>query len=560
MICSPQFRVPMTIVYDHDDGTSDTYIRKEELGHGGFAIVYRVVQQGTNQEYAMKVISKERYNGPKGAKSFEKLKNEILIQKTVNHPNIVRSYGSFSDVFNYYIILEYCPGKTVHDLLLNSEKGYLSEAETRKILQDVIRAVVYLHRKHIIHRDLKLENYMIGSDGNVKIADFGISVILKHDDEKRFSIVGTPNYLSPEALQKVNKGYSYEVDIWSIGVSAFAMLTGHPPFEGGRKSITFERIKNLEYHFPSYIPISGTAKDFIRTILKIDPNRRPTAIDLANHPFMMIFNQGLVHLYRPSDDNENTTTTTFTTTTTTRMNFNSNIPGPVRPRIPLPPTSTKYVSHAAQNDDDDDFDFKNNETNEDTKSFTIPKTFVSRVTFHDGNLGYLLENGIVGACFNDHSRIVMDPTEKFIQYYNNVDSFPEVFDLEKEEETSEENIDKRLQRKISLLKRFSRSLKKSKLYYQASNENLDEFLPFPNVKSFVNKDNTLLFKFNDNNVQVNFNDHMKLIIFTSNKEMCLVRSIKDKCSLLKIDNVVSKHAHNDEYKKYMKAREMLNQI
>ena len=78
MICSPQFRTPMTIIYPHKDGSKNVYLRKEELGHGGFAIVYRVIDQKTNLEYALKVISKARYEGAKGKKSLEKLKTEIL--------------------------------------------------------------------------------------------------------------------------------------------------------------------------------------------------------------------------------------------------------------------------------------------------------------------------------------------------------------------------------------------------------------------------------------------------------------------------------------------------
>lgn len=575
MTCLPQFRTPMTIVHTHKNGTKDTYLRQEELGHGGFAIVYRVIDQRTNQEYALKVISKERYEGPKGKKSLEKLNNEISIQRMVNHPNIVKSYGSFSDEFNYYILLEYCPGKTVYDILLSSENGHLDEAETRKILQDVIRAVIYLHRKHIIHRDLKLENYMIGVDGSVKIADFGISVVLKHDDEKRFSLVGTPNYLSPEVLQKVNKGYGYEVDIWSIGVCAFMMLTGHPPFEGYVKRITFEHIKNCDYHFPPNIQISESAKDFVRTILKIDPNRRPTVIDLANHPFMTTFSTEIVHLYKPSSSSNSFFDNSFNQfgtktnniskpriplppTSTKRTNFISNVPTSVKPRFPYQSTTTttttsNYITSKFTDDT------KDNKFNESIKSFTIPNCFVSRLTFHDRQLGYLLENGIVGVCMNDHSRIVMDPNEKFVQYYRNYSSFPEVINLEKEEE-SIDSVNEDLHKKISLVQRISRILKTNKQYYQIDAGYVDSFLPLKNVKYFLNKNNTILFKFDDKNVQVNFNDHSKLVIFHDTQKMCIVKSMKDKCRLMNVNNVLLQSPSSYEFQKYMKAKELLSDL
>lgn len=581
----PQFRVPMTIVYTHDDGTKDVYLRKEELGHGGFAVVYRVVNQKNNRDYAIKVISKERYEGPKGQKSLEKLKNEINIQKSCNHLNIVKSYGSFSDAFNYYIILEFCPGKTIADLLRSSEGGHLSEQETRKILQDVLRALVYLHRKHIIHRDLKLENYMVGADGRVKIADFGISSVLKNDDEKRFSICGTPNYLSPELLQKVNKGHSYEVDIWAIGISAFAMLTGHPPFEGGRKQITYENIKNCQYRFPSAIQISNNAKDFIRTILRIDPDRRPTATDLLNHPFLTTFSTDPVNLNQPVNDalKDIYSPTRFIpsplsiksnirdTNLNSNLNFNSNVPGPLRPRIPLPPKNNLYSPILpVRNLDNDNLDSKiNNYSTKTTKindykpnfkkTYNLPNYFVSKISFHNKDLIYLLADGTVGICFDDRSRIVLDPNENFVQYYQNFNSILKAIDLQNFDKTDDSCEDIRISRKISLIRRYASSLKKSKVF-ELSTESSDSSIPLRNVKCFLNKNNTLVFKFSDKNVQVNFSDHKKLIIFSNTKQLCLVRNIKENCSLMSIGNVLSMDSNSEELKRYNVAKNLISEL
>lgn len=621
-MCLPQFHVPMTIIYTHEDGSKDVFLRKEELGRGGFAVVYRVIHQSTGKEYAMKVLSKEKYEGPKGKKKLEKLKNEILIQKSLNHPNIVRSYYAFTDAFNYYIVLEYCPGKTVRDLLKNSEKGYLSEPETRKILRDVIRGLVYLHDNHIIHRDLKLENYMIGSDGKVKIADFGLSVILKNEDDKRYSICGTPNYLSPELLQRVNKGHSYEVDIWTIGVSAFAMLTGHPPFEGGRKKITYENIKNCDYHFPPYISISPLAKDFIRTILRINPQKRPTAIDLANHPFLTTFDPEPVPPFLVENKNENDNgnqyqyqddveTPKYQPSPNVNFNFRSNTPRP-HPNIPLPTNvQTHLKTHNEQNNEEEEYQrivnkylhnnhhnhvnhydlyhynnnnhyhhlqhkFGPNENNikkenelkvekvEELKEFTIPKHFVSRFCFYHDDLGYLLSDGTVGACFKDRSRIVMDPKEEFIQYYKIYDSPAEVINvqdyLEKEQEKiNDSHIDK-IKRKIYLVRRFAKSLKKTSSLYELPEEDYDPSLPLHHVKYFLNKDKAILFRLNDKDLQVNFVDHKKLIIFWNTKQMCLVRSITQKCSLMDLNDVVNLNSNNDELKRFMVAKEMLAEL
>lgn len=606
-MCLPQFHVPMTIIYTHDDGTRDVFLRQEELGHGGFAVVYRVTHETTNKSYAMKVISKDKYEGPRGKKKLEKLKNEIIIQKSLDHPNIVRSYYAFSDAFNYYIVLEYCPGGTVRDFVKNSEKGYLSEPETRKILRDVVRGVVYLHDNRILHRDLKLENYMVGADGKIKIADFGLSVVLKNDDDKRFTICGTPNYLSPELLSKVNKGHSYELDIWTIGVSAFAMLTGRPPFDGGRKILTYENIKHCDYRFPPNIQISETAKDFIRIILRANPQKRPTAIDLANHPFLMAYDPRPVPPFEPLNEVKDDvhSPASYKSPLYNDQNFNANanfqieshamrvplhglpitpkdnfinnnykaknVNSPLFPRINDCETrSTKsHHRHIDLHHQNVHQSHNNNKVNDFNlgllnvkKDFNIPKQFVSRFCFHGDDLGYLLADGTVGACFQDRSRVVMEPRETFVQFYRNYDSLPEVINLrdyiEKQRERLNEN--DRLHRKIALIQRFARSLKKTKSLYELPNDEYDSIIPLLHVKYFLNKNNEILFRLSDKNLQVNFSDHMKLIIFWSTKQMCLVRSIRERCELQDLNEIVNMNPHSDELKRFMTAKEMLSEL
>ncbi|KAK8847184.1 hypothetical protein M9Y10_019767 [Tritrichomonas musculus] len=293
-----QIHVPPKIVYNREDGSRDVFVCQEKLGHGGFAVVYRVIHQNTSKTYAMKVISKDGSSSSKGKIFLEKLKNEIQIQKTLDHPNIVRSRLSFSDDINYYIILEYCPGKSIREYLRKCEQRHIPEPEAKKILSDVIQGVVYLHNHQIIHHDLKLENFLIGSDGRVKIADFGISSVLKNDGEKNFSISGTVNYMSPELLQKENKGHGYEVDIWAIGVAAFIMLTGRPPFDGIDKEVVYEKIRSGDFRFPTQFSLSYEAKDFIKSTLRIDPRKRPSAIDLLTHPFLIRIDKEQVQLYK----------------------------------------------------------------------------------------------------------------------------------------------------------------------------------------------------------------------------------------------------------------------
>lgn len=226
----------------------------------------------------------------------------------------------------------------------------MTEQETKKILKDVVNGVEYLHKNHIIHRDLKLTNYMIGSDGKVKLADFGLSTILNHDDEKRYTICGTPAYTSPELLQDINKGHSYEVDVWAIGVSAFTMLTGHHPFEGKKKSITFENIKNCDYDFPPNVTISLNARDFITTIFKVDPKWRPSASELMKHPFLTTIEKPSIQSSLPNDQIQNENG---------QYKKQPNIPDPVRPReLIVPKEEDTQLKNEDKNDHKLPKDFK----------------------------------------------------------------------------------------------------------------------------------------------------------------------------------------------------------
>lgn len=292
-------QLPPKIKYSRDNGINDIFEIHERIGRGSYGVVHRVTHQNTLKTYAMKIISKKKYSSEKDKIYLDEIKNEISIQKNLDHPNIVRYKLSFSSQSYQYIVLEYCPGKTIYDYLMNSPLKRLSEPETRQILKDVVNGLVYLHSRNIIHHDIKLENFIIGSDGRIKITDFGISSQLKSKKQKNYMTCGTPTYMSPEMLLDSGmKGHRFEVDIWSLGVSTFLMLTGRFPFCGDKKTIE-EKIKNCEYQFPHSVPISPEAKDFIKKILQKNPKKRPSPLDLIIHPFLRKIDSKKICFYRP---------------------------------------------------------------------------------------------------------------------------------------------------------------------------------------------------------------------------------------------------------------------
>lgn len=546
-----QSHVPPVVVNNQEDGTQNVFVLNEELGHGSFATVYRVIHQKTSMTYAMKVLSKEQYS--KSRKSAEKLKNEIEIQNTVDHPNIVGSKFSFSDQHNHYLILEYCPGKTIREYLRH---GRIKESETRKILKDVIQGVAYLHDHQITHYDLKLENFIIDSSGNVKIADFGLSVFQKNEEGKKYSICGTPNYLCPEVLSKESREESSKVDIWTIGVSAFIMLTGKGPFEGATREMTFENIRKGEFDFPQEISISEEAKDFIKTILQADPRKRPTAKELLNHPFLTKIDNETVNLYRsnnlPQLNRSPRVSQKVQNAKKCLPQITTNSP---RQAIVKPVISPRQVNLKASVSPRNDNNRKSTVKNSDQKkSFNIPNNFISRACFYKDDLGYLLGDGTVGMCFKDRSCIVMDPNEQFVQIYKNqYSNVPEVVQLF---ETNGENELKN----VSLVKKMAKSFKKIRFSYDQPSDDYEPSTPLHFVRCFVKNDDCVLFKFNDKNLQVNFNDHMKLIIFWNTKKMCFFRSIKEKSVLLDLKSVASMNSNSEELKKFKNAKILLSNL
>jgi polo-like kinase 1 len=515
-------RVPDTLVRRNDAGGTVSYRRHEELGRGGFAAVYRVTDEATGESFALKAISRERVAKPK---SLEKLKTEISIQRSLNHPNIVKSYDNFEDANNYYIILELCPGHSIRDRLKRSIR--LSEDETQSILREVVAGVCYLHDNRVIHRDLKLENFLVGNDGRVKIADFGLSAQLDYDDERKYTVCGTPNYLSPELLMAASRGHSYEVDIWTIGVCAFALLTGHPPFETRETKLTYEHIKHCRYRFPEHIRLSEAAKDFVKCILQIRPECRPSAQNLAAHPFLA----GNAERRPPEP----------------KYALPDRGLGIAKPRAvpkptPAPPPEREENQQLPQIPKGVACDV-----------LLAPTSCISRFCDHSDKygLGYLLVDGTIGACFNDLTRMVMDPHERFVQYWESYQTVtPEILHPALGQQT----------KKLSLLQRFSESLKKTRSMFELPDHQYREEATLRHVKYWMRNDEATLFRMDDRNIQVNFNDRFKVVIFWSTKKMMMVRNVRETGRLLPLSDIGVMGANVEERKRFQVTKEMLVEL
>jgi len=252
-----------------------------ELGSGHFAKVRLCTNTTTGQVAAVKIIK-----NPKGSK-LAIIKSEVDILKSVEHPYIVRCFDAIDSPDKMYLVMEIMKGGELFDRIV--DKGHFTEADAAGVTAKLFSAIKYLHDKNIAHRDLKPENLLMADDtpeSEVKITDFGLSKAFDEQTQVMQTPCGTPGYIAPEVL--VMKGYDKQCDVWSLGVIVYILLCGFPPFYADNDAQLFEKIKRGEFEFlrPYWDPISDSAKDFIRQMLRVDPKQRITCDQALAHPWL----------------------------------------------------------------------------------------------------------------------------------------------------------------------------------------------------------------------------------------------------------------------------------
>ncbi|XP_064267238.1 hormonally up-regulated neu tumor-associated kinase isoform X2 [Passer domesticus] len=248
------------------------YLIGRKLGEGSFAKVREGLHVVTGEKVAVKVIDKKR--AKKDTYVTKNLRREGQIQQMIRHPNIAQLLDILETENSYYLVMELCPGGNLMHKIY--EKKRLEEHEARKYIRQLILAVEHLHRAGVVHRDLKIENLLLDEDNNIKLIDFGLSNcagILGYSDP--FSTqCGSPAYAAPELLAR--KKYGPKIDVWSIGVNMYAMLTGTLPFTVEPFSLRalYQKMVDKEMNpFPTQL--SSAAINFLRSLLEPDPAKRP---------------------------------------------------------------------------------------------------------------------------------------------------------------------------------------------------------------------------------------------------------------------------------------------
>lgn len=248
------------------------------IGEGGFARCFSV-KNSDGQIFAAKTVAKASLTSQR---VHQKLLTEIKIHKSMNHNNIVKFVDCFEDSVNVYMLLEMCVNSSLSELLKTRKR--LTTPEVRFFSVQLMGAVLYMHSRRVIHRDLKLGNIFLDDQMNIKIGDFGLATVMAGADDRKKTICGTPNYIAPEVLYGKTTGHSFEVDIWAIGVIVYTMLYGKPPFQDKCVDEIYERIRKNEYSIPQQ-HISEKSDKFVSHILIPDPAQRPSVYQILVHPF-----------------------------------------------------------------------------------------------------------------------------------------------------------------------------------------------------------------------------------------------------------------------------------